>query len=81
MHHFSPHIQSIAATDRLIATCGIITYAQEVLVPELAVMLIKEDMGADDAVARRILEESTEIGELLNGEDKVDDRRMDSTGG
>jgi RTC4-like domain len=54
MDHFGPHIGSIACFDSLIATCGVTTYAREVLIPEMAVMLVKEDMGVDDAKARRI---------------------------
>ena len=38
--------------------------------PELAVMLVKEDMGIDDDErAREILRESMEIGDLLNEEE------------
>jgi RTC4-like domain len=68
MDHFGPHIGSIACFDSLIATCGVTTYAREVLIPEMAVMLVKEDMGVDDAKARRISGESSETGELLNDE-------------
>jgi len=46
---------------------GTLTYAQEVLVPELLVMLVQDDLGVDDTRTRRILEEGDEIGELLNG--------------
>lgn len=41
-------------------------YAQSVLVPELAVRLVKEDMGVDDDSARQILRDSIEIGQRLN---------------
>jgi hypothetical protein len=41
-------------------------YIVKVLVPELAVMLIKEDMRACDEKARRILQESTRLGEALH---------------
>jgi len=43
---------------------------QAVLVPELAVLLVKEDMGVDDEEARGILQESIEIGDLLNEEEE-----------
>lgn len=70
MDHFSSHIRSIACADSLIAACGVALYVQEVLVPEMAMLLVKEDMSVNDAEARSILEESTEIGEILNeGED------------
>ena len=75
--HFGPHIQSIAGIDSQIATYGVTTYAREVLVPEMAMMLVKEDMGVDDAELCRILEESSEIGELLNddGDDETEGSR------
>jgi hypothetical protein len=41
-------------------------YVQSVLVPELATLLIKEDMMVDDDGARRIMQESTAIGDRLN---------------
>ncbi len=66
MRHFAPRIQAAACADDLILACGVLTYAQEVLVPELLVMLIKEDLGIDSEAARQVLEKSAEIGELLN---------------
>lgn len=41
-------------------------YAQAVLVPELALRLVKEDMGVNDDSARQILRESIDIGEKVN---------------
>lgn len=56
--------------ETLIVAYGIALYAQEVLVPEMAMLLVKEDMSFTDAESRSILEESTEIGEtLIEGED------------
>ena len=52
--------------DNVIRTAGVVAYCQAVLVPELTVLLVKEDMGVDDEDARRILRDSTEIGEKLN---------------
>jgi hypothetical protein len=43
-------------------------YVVTVLVPQLAVMLIKEDMRAGDEEARRILQESTRLGQTLHGD-------------
>lgn len=43
-----------------------VPYSQAVLVPELAVRLIKEDMDVDDDSARQIMRESVDIGEKLN---------------
>lgn len=47
---------------------GVPDYVNAVLVPELAVMLIKEDMRVAEEVARDILRKSTRLGELLNEE-------------
>jgi translation elongation factor EF-Tu-like GTPase len=56
----------LAAEDHIVKTAGPVIYAQAVLVPELAVRLVKEDMGVDVDSARQILRESIEIGEKLN---------------
>ena len=70
MRHFTHRIRAAACADDLIVTCGVVAYVQEVLVPELLVMLVKEDLCIkDEAQARQVLEESTEIGDLLNPED------------
>jgi hypothetical protein len=45
---------------------GVVGYTQTVLVPELAIRLIKEDMGVDDASARNIMRESINLGEKMN---------------
>lgn len=45
---------------------GVVGYTQAVLVPELAIRLIKEDMGVDDASARNIMRESINLGEKMN---------------
>jgi hypothetical protein len=55
-----------AATDRLLRATGVADYVVTVLVPQLAVMLIKEDMRAGDEEARRILQESTRLGQTLH---------------
>lgn len=71
MSKFSPKLRRLAASDRLISSSGVTGYVQAVLVPELAVMLVKEDLGVDDDErAREILRESVEIGDLLNEEEE-----------
>ena len=70
MSNFSSQIRRLAATDKLISSGGVSGYVQAVLVPELAVLLVKEDMGVDDESARTILQESIEIGDLLNEEEE-----------
>jgi hypothetical protein len=52
--------------DNILKTAGPAAYAQAVLVPELAVLLIKQDMNVDSQEARQILRDSTEIGNRLN---------------
>jgi hypothetical protein len=55
-----------AAKDRLLRNVGVGNYVVTVLVPELAVMLIKEDMKVDDETARQILQKSADLGETLH---------------
>lgn len=52
--------------DKVVKAAGAAAYAQAVLVPELTVLLIKEDMNVDSQDARQILRESTDIGLRLN---------------
>ncbi|KAJ5758006.1 uncharacterized protein N7511_006700 [Penicillium nucicola] len=63
---FSLRLRRLATSDHLAKTAGVAGYAQSVLVPELAVRLVKEDMDVSDEAARQILRESIEIGERLN---------------
>lgn len=59
-------LRRLATSDRIVKQAGVVGYAQSVLVPELAVRLVKEDMGVDDDAARQILRESISLGEKLN---------------
>ncbi|KAI9876567.1 MAG: hypothetical protein M1830_006199 [Pleopsidium flavum] len=68
--NFSSQIRRLAATDKLISSGGVSGYVQAVLVPELAVLLVKEDMQVDDETARVILKESIKVGDLLNEEEE-----------
>ncbi|PGH02618.1 hypothetical protein AJ80_08830 [Polytolypa hystricis UAMH7299] len=69
IYHFSRDIDSLAKFDGLVSKCGgTVNYAQEVLVPELLVMLVQDDMGVNAEEAVQILEESDKIGVLLNCE-------------
>ena len=67
--HFSHKIRRRAASDSLVSTGGVSAFVQAVLTPELAVMLVKEDMETDDEGARAVLRESAEVGHLLNEEE------------
>ncbi|THC93799.1 hypothetical protein EYZ11_006717 [Aspergillus tanneri] len=55
-----------AASDHIVKKAGVVPYAQAVLVPELAVRLVKEDMGVNDESARQILRDSIDLGEKFN---------------
>lgn len=59
---FSVVVRRLATTDELIKTAGVAGYTQSVLVPELAVLMVKDDMKVNDEEARRIMRESMDIG-------------------
>ena len=65
--------------DKLVRACGLGNYAAAVLVPELTLRLVMDDLETtDEVVARRVLDESTEIGLLLNPDnDSVEQRTLD----
>ncbi|KAK6227270.1 hypothetical protein QIS74_00825 [Colletotrichum tabaci] len=63
---FSSMLRERAVEDRLISSRGYSSYVEAVLVPELAVQLISEDMEVEADEARKILEESRWIGDLLH---------------
>lgn len=67
----------ISQVRTVIAACGITTYDHKVLVPEAAMLLVKEAMIIGDNDALRILEESTQIREILN---KREDDQIDCYG-
>ena len=70
--HFAARLRELAVSDPLIAASGVAGgvsgFVQAVLVPEVAVALVQEDMKVSTKVARRLLAESLEVGELLNEE-------------
>ena len=63
---FASKIRNLTPLDPLMKAAGVSGFVQSVLVPELTVMLVKEDMDVGDEDARQIMRESMEIGELLN---------------
>ncbi|KAL2166439.1 hypothetical protein VTG60DRAFT_2767 [Thermothelomyces hinnuleus] len=65
---FSALLRRRAVEDRLVSARGYTAYLQAVLVPELAVRLIMEDLGVGEEEARKVLTESSSVGELLNDE-------------
>jgi hypothetical protein len=66
MNRFSLKLRRLSTDDPTLKDAGVAGYAQEVLVPELAVQLVKEDMGVSDEAARQILRDSIDLGEKLN---------------
>lgn len=64
--HFSRKIYRLATNDPIANKAGVVGYAQSVLVPELAMRLVREDMNVDDETARQIMRESIDIGEKMN---------------
>ncbi len=68
IYALAPLLRERSEVDKVISSRGHTMYLQSVLVPELGVRLVMEDMGVTEEEAREILEESTEVGELLNDE-------------
>jgi hypothetical protein len=63
---YATDIRERAVSDKIIHGRGATGYVQMVLVLELTALLVKEDMRVDDETARRIMSESTAIGDLLH---------------
>lgn len=63
---FSLRLRRLAANDEIVKKAGVAGYAQCVLVPELALRLVKDDMKVDDESARQILRDSVDVGQKLN---------------
>lgn len=70
MHKFTPLLKYRAPLDRLIAARSTAAFVDSVVVPEVTVLLIKEDMNVPDEEARTILTDSSEMGDLVNEEIK-----------
>ncbi|KAK3080456.1 hypothetical protein LTS18_001225 [Coniosporium uncinatum] len=67
LSQLAPRIRTLAGSDRLVASAGGVSrYVQSVLVPELATRLVMQDMDVSEVRAMQVLEESGEIGELVN---------------
>lgn len=66
---FNSKIRRLAASDKLISSGGVSRYVQAVLVPELAVLLVMDDMKVDEEKAREVIRDSVDIGNLLNEEE------------
>ncbi len=69
MTRFASKLRRLAAADKLISSGGVSAYVHAVLVPELGMLLIKDDMSVDEGKAREVLRSSVDIGNLLNEEE------------
>ncbi|KAL9105717.1 MAG: hypothetical protein Q9227_009157 [Pyrenula ochraceoflavens] len=67
--HFSRDLNRVAAEDDLVKKVGVAVFVHAVLVPELAVKLIMQDFKVGQAGALEIMEESADVGALVNGEE------------
>lgn len=71
--HLSNDLRTAAPDDPLIGSTGVgggvSGLVQSILIPELALGLIMEDMNIDEFEARVMLEDSRELGEVLNAEE------------
>lgn len=63
---FGEALKARAVEDGVISGRGPAAFIQTVLVAELGALLIGDDMGVDGAEARRILEESKALGEMVH---------------
>lgn len=63
---FSNLLRERASQDLHISARGYSSFLQIVLVPELSIRLIQEVMSLDEGEARKVMEESRAVGELLN---------------
>lgn len=70
--HFRKNLRKATTTDKLYMDLGVAGVMQDILVPELTLLLIREDFSCDEARAMEVLKESGEIGEIFNQE-KVGD--------
>ncbi|RDL34700.1 uncharacterized protein BP5553_07828 [Venustampulla echinocandica] len=68
MHDFTPLLKKRVVKDRLMAARGVAGFVESVVVPEVAVLLIKEDMSVGSGEARDILADSASLGELIHEE-------------
>jgi hypothetical protein len=68
MHKFTPLLKRRAVSDKLMSARGVTGFVQSVLVPEVTVLLIKEDMNVETERAREILKSSVGMGELIHDE-------------
>jgi hypothetical protein len=74
MTEFADTIRKLAGLDRIIAARSAPGYIQMVMAPEVATLLVMEDMCVSEAQARVIMQESAGLGDLLNSKEEGDQR-------
>lgn len=74
---FSDILRKRTIEDHLVSSRGYSGYVQAVLVPELAVRLIMDDMSVSEEDARRIMSESSDVGQLVHEETRDIVRQSD----
>ncbi|KAF2155745.1 hypothetical protein K461DRAFT_290743 [Myriangium duriaei CBS 260.36] len=71
---FARKLPRVAGRDKSLATAsvkgGVSGFVQAVVVPELALSLIMDDLNVDEVHARKVLDESTAVGNTLNIEEE-----------
>lgn len=65
---FLTKVRGMAKTDKVMRSVGAMGYLQAVLVPEIATVVIMDDMQVDEEGAREVLKTSAEVGSLLSSE-------------
>lgn len=74
MRAFSDKIRRVAVSSKLMASMGVSGgvsgYVQTVLVPEMAQGLVMEDLGVGAEEARRVIAESSDIGDAVHEEEE-----------
>ena len=69
MANFVSKLRRRSSTDRLISARGVTNYVRAVLVPELATLLVMDDMKIDAEKARMVIRDSVQLGSFLNEEE------------
>jgi len=68
MLRFTPLLKERAIQDKAVMARGVTAFVQMVLVPEVATLLIMEDMEVDEEKARDVLVESIGLGDMIHEE-------------
>ena len=68
MLQFTPLLKDRAVRDKAVMARGVTGFVQMVLVPEVATLLIMEDMNISEEKARDVLTESISLGDMMHEE-------------